>query len=131
MIQTLIEMGLPQSPTPIQTDTTTYEGVVNRNIVTKKLKSTDLRLHWLRCREAQKTFGSTGTKYPTIGVTITQNNIHQYITRQSAPFLHGALIFTAFPKSTTQRNTVRCIFSSGGIYSIPARVYCYPIGLHV
>ena len=54
MRQTLIEMGWPQPPTPIQTDNTAAEGVVNIKIVTKKLKSMDLRLHWLRCREAQK-----------------------------------------------------------------------------
>ena len=56
MRQTLIEMGWPQPPTPIQTDNTTAEGVVNNKIVTKKLKSMDLRLHWSRCREAQKQF---------------------------------------------------------------------------
>jgi hypothetical protein len=29
-------------------------GVVNKTIVPKKLKSMDLRYHWLRCREAQE-----------------------------------------------------------------------------
>ena len=48
--QTLIEMGWPQPTTPIQTDNTTAEGVVNNNIVAKSLKSMDLRIHWLRCR---------------------------------------------------------------------------------
>ena len=33
--QTLIETGWPQPPTPIQTDNTTAEGVVNNNIFTK------------------------------------------------------------------------------------------------
>ena len=56
MRPTLIEMGWPQPPTPIQTDNTTAEGVVNNTIVAKKLKSVDLRLHWLRCREVQKQF---------------------------------------------------------------------------
>ena len=35
MRQTLIEMGWPQPPTPIQTDNTTAEGVVNNTIVAK------------------------------------------------------------------------------------------------
>ena len=91
MRQTLIEMGWPQPPTPIQTDNTTDEGVANNKIFTKKLKSMHLRLHWLRCRESQKKIDSTGTKDPTTGVTITQSNTHKYITRQSAPFLKGAL----------------------------------------
>ena len=56
MRQTLIGTGWPQPPTPIQTYNTKAEGVVNNKIFTKKLKSMDLRLHWLRCREAQKQF---------------------------------------------------------------------------
>jgi hypothetical protein len=52
--QTLIEMGWPQPPTPVQTDNTTTVGVVNKTLVSNKLKSMDLRYHWLRCRAAQK-----------------------------------------------------------------------------
>ena len=47
--QTLIKMGWPQPPTPVQTDNTTAVGVVNKTLVSKKLKSMDLRFHWLRC----------------------------------------------------------------------------------
>ena len=54
--QTLIEMGWPQPPTPIQTDNTTAVGVVNKTLVSNKLKSMDLRYHWLRCRAAQDQF---------------------------------------------------------------------------
>ena len=86
-------MGWPQAPTPIQKYNKTAEGVVNNKIVTKKLKSMDLRLHWLRCREAQKKFVSNCTMDQTTGVTITQSNTYQYITRQSAPFLQGALTY--------------------------------------
>ena len=87
MRQTLIEMGWPQPPTPIQTDNTTAEGVVNNKNFTKTLNYMDLRLHWLHCREEEKKIVSTGTKDSTTGVTITQNNTHQYITRKNAPFL--------------------------------------------
>jgi len=52
--QTLIEMGWPQPPTPVQTDNTTAVGVVNKTLVSNKLKSMDLRYHWLRCRAAQE-----------------------------------------------------------------------------
>ena len=51
--QTLIEMGWPHPPTPVQTDNTTAVGVVNKILVSNKLKSMDLRYHWLRCRAAQ------------------------------------------------------------------------------
>ena len=54
--QALIEMGWPQGKSPIQTDNSTADGVVNNTIVAKRLKSMDLRLHWLRCRESQGQF---------------------------------------------------------------------------
>ena len=41
-------MGHKQTPTPIQTDNTTALGVVNKNITSKRLKSMDMKLHWLR-----------------------------------------------------------------------------------
>ena len=56
MRQALIEMGWPQGRSPIQIDNSTAEGVANNTIVPRKLKSMDLRLHWLRCREAQGQF---------------------------------------------------------------------------
>ena len=82
MGQTLIEMGWPQPPTLIQSDNTTSEGVANNKIVTKKLKYTDLRLHWLRCREAQKQFRFYWDKGP--------NNWGDYHTKQHPPVYHEA-----------------------------------------
>ena len=58
MLQTLIETGWPQPPSPIQTDNCTASGVVNDTIISRKIKSMDLRLHWLRCHEAQQQFHS-------------------------------------------------------------------------
>ena len=52
----LTEMGHPQPRTPIQTDNSTAEGVVNNNILPKQTKAMDMRFHWLRCREAQGQF---------------------------------------------------------------------------
>jgi hypothetical protein len=46
---TLKFMGHPQSPTPMQADNTTALGVVNDNIL-KKLKSMDMKYHWLHDR---------------------------------------------------------------------------------
>ena len=56
MCQTLIEMGWTQPPTPIQTDNSMAEGVLNYTIIAQKNKSMDLRLQWLRFREAQQNF---------------------------------------------------------------------------
>ena len=47
---TLEEMGHKQTPTPMQMDNTTALGVVNNNIVSKKLNSMEMRINWLRCR---------------------------------------------------------------------------------
>ncbi len=47
---TLEFMGHPQSPTPMQTDTTTALGVVNNNVI-KKLKAMDMKYHWFCNRE--------------------------------------------------------------------------------
>ena len=51
----LKEMGHPQPPTPIQTDNSTAEGVVNSNIQPKRTKAMDMRFHWLRdCETLQQ-----------------------------------------------------------------------------
>ena len=51
MCQSLIKMGWPQPKSPIQTDNSTAAGVVNKTIITKNIKSMDIELWWLRCRE--------------------------------------------------------------------------------
>lgn len=52
----LTEMGHTQPRTPIQTDNSTAEGVINSKIQPKRTKSMDMRFYWLRCREAQEQF---------------------------------------------------------------------------
>jgi len=54
--QILTEMGHPQPRTPIQTDNTTAEAVVNNRVQPKRLIAMDMRIHWLKCREAQGQF---------------------------------------------------------------------------
>jgi hypothetical protein len=76
----LIEMGWPQGRSAIQTDNTTADGVVNNTIVPRKLKSMDLRLHWLRCREAQGQFRVYWAK----GV----DNWGDYHTKHHPPIYH-------------------------------------------
>ena len=45
----LEEMGHKQPPTPMQTDNTTALGVATNSIASKRLKSMDMKFHWLRC----------------------------------------------------------------------------------
>ena len=46
--QILTKMSHPQPRTPIQTDNMTVETAVN-----SRFKAMDMRIHWLKCREAQ------------------------------------------------------------------------------
>ena len=52
----LEEMGHKQPPTPIQTDNSTAEGIVNNRVQPKRTKAMDMRFHWLRDRANQKQF---------------------------------------------------------------------------
>ena len=54
--QILTKMGHPQPRTPIQTNNTMAEGVINNKIQPKRTKGMDMRFHWLRDREAQGQF---------------------------------------------------------------------------
>ena len=50
----LKEMGHPQPATPMQTDNSTAEGVINSKIQPKRTKAMDMRFHWLQDRETLK-----------------------------------------------------------------------------
>ena len=78
--QALVEMKWPQQRSAIQTDNSTADGVVNNTIVPRKLKAMDLRLHWLRCREAQGQFRI----YWAPGV----DNWADYSTKHHPPIYH-------------------------------------------
>ena len=52
----LKEMGHKQPPTPIQTDNSTAEGVVNSKIQPKRTKAMDMRFYWLRDCETREQF---------------------------------------------------------------------------
>ena len=52
----LEEMGHPQPKTPVIMDNTTAIGLMNKTMAPKASKAYDMRLNWLKCREAQKQF---------------------------------------------------------------------------
>lgn len=64
----------------MQTDNTTALGVVGNNIVSKKLKSMDMRVNWLRCRVAQRQFRRYWKPGPT--------NLGDYSTKHHATVHH-------------------------------------------
>ena len=51
---TLEELWHKQPPTPIQTDNSTANGVVNNEIQPKATKAMDMRFYWLEDRDAKK-----------------------------------------------------------------------------
>ena len=52
----LEEMGHPQPKTPVITDNTSAEGLINKTMIPKRAKAHDMRFNWLKCREAQQMF---------------------------------------------------------------------------
>ena len=53
---TLQEMGHPQPKTPVTTDNSTAQGLINKTMIPKAAKSYDMRFNYLKCREAQRQF---------------------------------------------------------------------------
>ena len=56
MRTTLEELGHPQPPTPMRTDNSTADGIMNRTVKQKATKSMDMRFYWLQDRVQLKQF---------------------------------------------------------------------------
>ena len=78
--QTLIEMGHPQPPTPMQTDNSTAYALITNKIRPKALKSMEMRFNFLKCRQAQEQFRF----YWAPGIW----NLADYFTKHHAPSHH-------------------------------------------
>ena len=76
-------MGYEQPPTPMQNDNTTAHGVVTNNIAIKRLKSMEMKLHWLRCRIPQKQFRHYWQPGP--------KNLGNYVTKHHTLIHHKAV----------------------------------------
>ncbi len=78
--QILTKMGHLQPQTPIQTDNSTAEGVINNKIQPKRTKARDMRYHWLRDREAQEQL--------RIHWKPGKKNLADYFTKHHPPLHH-------------------------------------------
>ena len=78
----LTEMGWPQPRSPLQTDNSTANGYVNNTIIVKRLKAAEMKLDWLRCREAQGQFRIYWDK--------GAHNLADYHTKHHPPAYHIA-----------------------------------------
>ena len=83
---TLGEMGNKHTLTPMQTDNTTALGVVNNNIVSKKLKSMDMIINWLQCREYQNQLPHYWKQGP--------KNLGDYATKHQSAIHHRTVSTT-------------------------------------
>jgi hypothetical protein len=54
--QTLVAIGRPQPPTPLQTDNQCADGIINDIVKQKQSKTNYMRYYWLRDRVTQKPF---------------------------------------------------------------------------
>ncbi len=76
----LMEMGHAQPQTPIQTDNSTADGVINARIRPKRTKAMDMRFEWLLDREQKQQFKI----YWRSGKT----NLADYFTKHHPPAHH-------------------------------------------
>ena len=60
--QILTKMGHPQPRTPIQTDNTTAEAVVNNRVQSKRLEVMYMRIHWLNVAKHRDKLEFTGDR---------------------------------------------------------------------
>jgi hypothetical protein len=92
--QILTEIGHPQPRTPIQTDNSTAEGVINHKI----------QPHWLRDREAQGQF--------KIYWRLEKTNLTDYFTKHHPP-LHHVNIRAEFLSRIKDLVEIRCQKTQG------------------
>jgi len=70
---TLMEMGHPQPPTPLEIDNTTAHGIITKQLLPRRSKAIDMRYYWLRDRENQNQFNMCWSK--------GDNNLGDYFTK--------------------------------------------------
>ena len=56
LLNSLNEMEWKQPCSPIQVDNSTAVGYTNNTIIARRIKSLEMRLNWLKCRESQDQF---------------------------------------------------------------------------
>ena len=53
LCQSLVEMGWPQSRSPVQFDNSPTIGVTHQTVTPRKTKPLDIQFYWLRCHNSQ------------------------------------------------------------------------------
>jgi hypothetical protein len=97
-------MGHPQPKTPIQTNNTTAEGVINNKIQPKNTKTMDMQFHWLRDCKAQGQFKIYWRPDGT--------NLADYFTKHHPP-AHHANVRAEFFTRVKDLSEARCTKNEG------------------
>ena len=84
MRTTLEELDYPQTPTTIQTDNSTADGIMNRIIKQKQSKAMDKRFYWLQDRVKQGEFR-------VFWAPPGKDNLADYYTKYHSPATHRRL----------------------------------------
>ena len=97
----LAELGHPQPPTPIQTDNSTANGIVNSTIRQNRSKAIDMRFYWLRDRVKQNQFH--------IHWAPGAINLADFFTKHHSPQHHLALRPIYVHTNSSPTGMQRCI----------------------
>ena len=76
----LADLGYPRCPTPMKTDNSVANGLVNGTIKQKRSKAIDMRFYWLKDRQSQNQFKIFWEK--------GKNNLADYPTKHHSPAHH-------------------------------------------
>jgi hypothetical protein len=77
---TLLDLGHPQPPTPIQTDNACAAGIINDTVKQRRSKAIDMRFYWVRDRVRQQQFLVHWRK--------GSDNLADYFTKHHSPSHH-------------------------------------------
>ena len=102
MQTTLEELGHPQPPTPLRTDNSTADGIMNKTIKQRQSKAMDKRFYWVQDRVEQgeyRVFWAPGkvnladyyTKYHSPATHRKLRPIYTYIEGKSPTSLQGCV----------------------------------------
>jgi hypothetical protein len=88
---TLEELGHPQLPTPLQTDTTTSTGYRNVKIKQKRTRAMDMRFYWVKDRVKQGQFYVYwGPGYQHLGDYFTKHHSPAHHKKMRDIYIHAS-----------------------------------------
>jgi hypothetical protein len=101
---TLAEMGYPQNATPVTTDNTTANGIMNDTIRRQRSRAIDMRYHWVRDRVVQKHYDVRWEPGST--------NLADYFTKHHSPTHHQNIRPTYLAAAATA--LANCLYALRG-----------------